>query len=129
YLWLQPDPAAVGKVLQRLRPDNLLVTLVAKGLPTDRSAPYFGTRYSYAEDTGEAYAALLAPPPVAAFALPAPNRFVPSTTALRPVAAARLIDEPALSLVHLQDTGFERPQVAYLARFVLPRDRATLRDA
>ena len=129
YLWLQPDPAAVGKVLQRLRPDNLLVTLVAKGLPTDRSAPYFGTRYSYAEDTGEAYAALLAPPPVAAFALPAPNRFVPSTTALRPVAAARLIDEPALSLVHLQDTGFERPQVAHLARFVLPRDRATLRDA
>lgn len=129
YLWLQPDPAAVNKMLGLLRPDNLLVTLVAKGLPTDRSAPYFGTRYSYVEDTGPAFAALLATPPVAAFALPAPNRFVPATTALRPVAATRLIDEPALSLFHLQDTGFERPQVAHLARFVLPRDRATLRDA
>ncbi|MBI3154831.1 MAG: insulinase family protein [Burkholderiales bacterium] len=129
YLWLQPDAAAVKIVLDRLRPDNMLAMLIARGLPTDRSAPHFGTRYSYVEETGDAYAALFAPPPVAALALPAPNRFVPATTALRPVAATRLIDQPALSLVHLQDTGFERPQVAHLARFVLPRQRATLRDA
>ncbi len=129
YLWLQRDPAALQAVLDRLAPDNLLVTLVAKGLPTDRTEPNFGTRYSYVEQTGAAYAALTAPPAVAALALPAPNPYVPDTAALRPIAPARLIDEPALSLFHLQDTEFQRPQVAHIARFVLPRDRATLRDA
>jgi insulysin len=129
FLWLQRDPAAVQAVLDHLQPDNLLVTLVAKGLPTDREAPYFGTRYSYVETTGAAYAALTAPPAVAGLALPAPNPYVPSSTALRPVAPVRVIDEPALSLVHLQDTEFQRPQVAHVARFVLPRDKATLRDA
>lgn len=129
FLWLQRDPAAVQAVLDRLRPDNLLVTLVAKGLPTDREAPYFGTRYSYVETTGDAYAALTAPPAVAGLALPPPNPYVPSSTALQPIAPVRLIDEPALSLFHLQDTEFQRPQVAHVARFVLPRDKATLRDA
>jgi len=129
YLWLREDPAAVQRVLGQLRPDNLLVTLVAKGLPTDQTAPYFGTRYSYIEDTGPAWAALQQPPPVAALRLPAPNSYVPARTEVLPIEPARLIDEPALSLYYAQDTEFQRPLVTHVVRMRLPRSLASRRNA
>lgn len=129
YLWLQPDPKAVAAVLAQLRPDNLLLTRVAKGVATDKTAPFYGTRYGYSEDAGAAYAALLAPAAAASITLPPPNVFIPASTALRPLQPARLIDEPALSLYHAQDSEFQRPLVAHLLRFRLPRDRASLQTA
>ena len=129
YLWLQPDPTALQDVLGRLRPDNLLVTLVAKGLPTDSTEPYFGTRYSYVEDAGPAYAALLDPPAVSGIRLPPPNPYVPSSTAVLPIEPVRLIDEPALSMYYAQDTEFQRPLVAMVMRLRLPRTIGTLRNA
>ena len=129
YLWLREDPAAVKSVLERLRPDNLLITLIAKGLPTDKVEPYFGTRYSYTEDTGPAYAALARPPEVAAIRLPPPNPYVPARTSVLPIQPARLIDEPALSLYYAQDTEFQRPLLAHVLRVRLPRSMATPRNA
>lgn len=129
FLWLQEDPAAVQALLARISPDNLLVTLVAKGLPTDRVEPVYGTRYSYTEDTGEAYAALLQPPRVAGIHAPRPNPFVPARTTLQALQPARLIDEPGLSLYHAQDAEFQRPQAAVLLRHRLPRRLAGARTA
>jgi insulysin len=129
FLWLREDPPAVQALLARISPDNLLATLVAKGLPTDRVEPIYGTRYSYTEDAGEAYAALLQPPRVAGIHPPRPNPFVPARTTLQPLQPARLIDEPALSLFHAQDTEFRRPQAAVLLRHRLPRSLAGTRSA
>ena len=129
YLWLQEDPAAYQAILGQLRPDNLLVTLVAKGFKPDRVEPYFGTKYSYTEDSGASYAALLKPPAVASITLPKPNPFVPERTALLPNVPVRLIDEPALSLYYAQDTEFHRPMVAEIYRFRLPRSLGSLENA
>ena len=129
YLWLREDPAAVQRLLGKLRPDNLLVTLVAKGLPTDQAAPYFGTRYSYVEDSGPAWLALQQPPALAALRLPPPNSYVPTRTELLPIEPARLINEPALSLYYAQDTEFERPLVTHVVRMRLPRSLASRRNA
>lgn len=129
FLWTQEDPAALRRVLGQLRPDNLLVTLVAKGLATDKTAPIYGTRYGYSEDTGPAYAALLAPPTVAGITLPKPNPYVPARTTLLPVQPLKLIDESGLSLYYAQDTEFQRPLAAHVLRFRLPRSMATLRNA
>lgn len=129
YLWLARDEAALRRLLEQLRPDNLLATLVAKGLPTDRVDPYYGTPYSYRVDAGAAYQALLTPPREAALQLPAANPYIPGATAIQALQPARLIDEPALSLYYAQDSEFQRPFVAHALRLVLPRDRATLRDA
>ena len=129
YLWLKEDPAAFQLILGQLRPDNLLVTLVAKGVKTDRTEPYYGTHYSYTEDTGAAYTALLHSPVVAALTLPAPNPFVPARTALLPIQPVPLIEEPALSLYYAQDTEFLRPMVAEVYRFRLPRAAASLEHA
>lgn len=129
YLWLRPDTRALQALLARLTPDNLLVTVVAKGQPVDRTEPIYGTRYSYTEDVGPTYAALLDPPPVDGLRLPPPNPYIPRGTAQRDLQPARLIDEPALVLHHAQDQEFQRPQAAWLLRHRLPRDLATPRNA
>jgi len=129
YLWIQPDPAAIQRVLARLTPDNLLVTLVAKGQKTDQVEPFFGTHYRYEVQRGAAYDALKNPPALAGWHAPAPNPYIPGQTAMHPLSPARLIDEPALSLYYAQDTEFQRPQVAHIARFVLPRELGSLRAA
>ncbi len=129
YLWLREDPAAVQKVLSQLRPDNLLVTLVARGLPVDKVERYFGTRYSYVEDAGPAWAALVRPRELTTVSLPTPNPYVPTRTDILPIEPARLIDEPALSLYYAQDTEFQRPLLAHVMRMRLPRAMASLRNA
>ena len=129
YLWLKEDPAAYRRVLGQLRPDNLLATLIAKGLTTDKTEHYYGTRYSYSEDAGAAYAALLHPPAVAAIQLPKPNPFIPSQAALLPMQPLHLVDEPALSLYYAQDTEFLRPMVGEIYRFRLPRSLGSLQNA
>ena len=129
YLWLQADAAAVQRVLSQMRPDNLLVTLVAKGLPADKTEKWYGTPYSYVEQTGAAYTALQNPPKVASITLPPPNPYVPAQTQVLPLTPTRLIDEPALSLYHAQDTEFQRPLVAQVMRFRLPRELGSLRTA
>jgi insulysin len=129
YLWLRDDPAARMRVLDRLVPDNLLVTLVAKGLPVDKTERWFGARYSYVETTGAAWAALSQPTAAQAIRLPQPNPFVPAKARVLPIVPTRLIDEPGLSLYYAQDTDFQRPQLVHLLRFRLPRAMASLRNA
>ena len=129
YLWLQEDPAAYQQILAQIRPDNLLATLVAKGLKTDRTEHYYNTRYSYTEDAGPAYTTLLSPPAVAAIQLPKPNPFVPTSAAVLPLQPVQLINEPALSLYYAQDIEFLRPMVAEVYRFRLPRTLGTLENS
>lgn len=126
YLWVKEDPASYQLILDHLRPDNMLVILTAKGVPTDKTEHYYGTKYSYTEDAGPAYQALLNPPDVAAIQLPKPNPFVPATAAVLPTQPIHLINEPALSLFYSQDTEFLRPMVAEVYRFRLPRTLASL---
>ncbi len=129
YLWLKEDPAAYAAVLDQLRPDNLLVILTAKGVKTDKVEPYYGTHYSYSEDAGPAYAALLHPPEVATIQLPKANPFIPAQVAILPTQPVHVIDEPALSLYYAQDTEFLRPMVAEVYRFRLPRALGSLEHA
>lgn len=129
YLWLAPDNDAYQLVLNQLRPDNLLVTLIAKGVETDTVEPYYGTHYSYTETVGPAYDALLKPALVASIQLPKPNPFVPAQATMLPIEPILLINEPALSLYYAQDTEFLRPMVTEVYRFRLPRSLGTLENA
>lgn len=124
-VWGAPDEAAYRRLLGTLVPDNLLVTLAARGVKTDRKERIYNVAYSYEEDGGAAFAALKQPPPVSGFALPGTNRFMPGTTALLAERAQPLIDEPGLALHYAPDTEFQRPQTSIVMRFVLARDFAS----
>ena len=85
--------------------------------------------YSYAEDSGPAWAALAEARAVAAIRPPPPNPYVPAHSEILPIEPARLIDEPALSLYYAQDTEFQRPFLTHVLRVRLPRAMASLRNA
>ena len=127
-VWGAPDEAAYRRLLNVLTPDNLLVTLMAKGVPTDKTERIYGTAYSYSEDSGAAYTALAQPAKVA-FTLPTANRFMPTTTALLPERPLPLIAEPGLQLFYAGETEFLRPQTALIYRFVPVRAMATAQNA
>ena len=127
-VWGAPDEGAYRRLLDALTADNLLVTLAAKGLPTDRTERIYGTRYSYRTETGPAYAALNAPPKLA-FALPSANPFMPGAVALLAERPLPLVDEPGLKLFYAADTEFQRPQTALIVRFVPVRALANPADA
>lgn len=127
YVWAKPDEAAYRRLLGVLTPDNLLVTLAAKGVPTDKTEAIYGTKYAYTETTGPAYDALVHPPALAAFALPGANPFLPTSTRLVAERALPLIDEPGLELRYAPDVEFQRPQTTLIFRFVPRRDTASLR--
>ncbi|MBL9205081.1 MAG: insulinase family protein [Opitutaceae bacterium] len=128
-VWGAPDEPAYRRLLAALTPDNLLVSLMAKGVPTDRKERIYGTAYSYTEDAGDAYRALLAPERIAAFALPGANPFMPGATGLLAERPLPLIDEPGVALYFAPDTEFQRPQSTLIYRFVPARDQGTADQA
>ena len=123
-IWGRPDEAAYRRLLDALTPDNMLVTLMAKGVAVTRRERIYGVGYSYTED-GAGYAALLQPPKVAAFSLPASNRFVPGTTALLAERPVQLVQEQGIALYYAQDTEYQRPQTTLVLRFVPVRSSAS----
>ncbi|MBI5770771.1 MAG: insulinase family protein [Verrucomicrobia bacterium] len=126
--WGAPDEAAYRRLLDALTPDNLLVALVAKGVPTDRRERIYNTAYSYREETGAAYDALVQPAKLP-FALPGANRFMPGDSPLQAERPLPLISEPGVQLFYAADTEFQRPQTALVFRFVPVRDVGTVDTA
>jgi Secreted/periplasmic Zn-dependent peptidases, insulinase-like len=126
--WGAPNEAAYRRLLERIRPDNMMAIVQAKGVPTDRKERIYGTAYSYREDTGAAYAALVRASKVG-YSLPAPNRFTPANVVVYPERPLPLIDEPGLSLYYAQDVEFQRPSSTIVYRFVPSRDVASLESA
>jgi len=116
-----PNEAAYRRLLASIRPDNMLALLQAKGLQYDRKERIYGTAYSYREDTGSAYAALVHPPKVA-FALPRANGFMPTQVAVLPERPLALIEEPGVRLYYAEDVEFQRPSTTIEYRFVPARD-------
>ncbi|MCH9046094.1 MAG: insulinase family protein [SAR324 cluster bacterium] len=107
FLLSKYDTELYRKFLRRLTPDNMLVTLVAKGVRTDQTEHFYGARFSYEEQTGAAYGRLLAIGPDPRWHLPAPNRFIPERVVLRaPDGPLKLA---GASMYHLRDDGMPQP--------------------
>jgi len=126
--WGAPDEAAYRRLLAALTPDNLLVTLTAKGLPTDKHERIYTTAYSYRDETGPAYDALVRPTKLP-FALPGANPFMPGEASLVAERPLPLIDEPGVKLFYATDTEFQRPQTSLIFRFVPVRSLASADQA
>jgi insulysin len=127
-VWGKADEEPYRRLLAVLKPDNALVMLAAKGVPTDKKERIYGTAYSYKEDAGAAYTSLTSPSKLA-FALPGTNRFMPKETRLIAERPAQLINEPGLQLFYAADTEFQRPQSAMIFRFVPAKAMASANNA
>lgn len=132
YLYGDEDPAPYHHLLSHLRPDNMLVTLTAKGVPTTDTETHYGAQYSYSEDAAF-YQELTRLPSRPELGLPEANPFIPAAASI-PVRAQsddvvplRVIDEPGLTLYHSLDTRFLRPKASLQYKFRFPLERMDLR--
>jgi insulysin len=129
YAWAKPDEAAYRRVLDALRPSNMLAFVMAKGVPTERKERIYGTAYSYREQAGGPYAALERPRRLAEFRLPGPNPLMPANAVVLPERPLALVDQPGLALLYAQDTEFKRPSTTIVMRFVPVRELASANSA
>lgn len=146
YDYSHYDPELIADRLSRLRPDNVLITLVAQSLPESYAAtdtsPWFGAPYSVhpisadwlenwqsASSDGLFTRALHADAlstdtlSAATFSLPAPNNFIPHNFEL--VAAAKdlsvpqlLVDQPGRRIWLKTDDDFEVPKADVTLAFL-----------
>ncbi|MDP6040913.1 MAG: insulinase family protein [Candidatus Latescibacteria bacterium] len=132
YIYKKEDPEAYKHLLSYMRPDNMIVTLRSKGVPTDKIEPHFGTQYSYAEDDAF-YATLTNLPTRPELHLPEPNPFMPKQATIpdRPqqegIIPAVVLQEPGMVLYHATDFEFLRPKIALRYRIRFPKENMNLR--
>ncbi len=114
FLWEQLDEDAYRKVLASLRPANALVSLVAPDVATDRKERYYGFAYSCTDLANEGpRSPAPSPADIAASLPPEPNPFIDGTIRLLGEHPIRVVDEPGLTLHHLEVDKPRRPLVAY----------------
>ncbi len=117
YAFERFDPPRVRAYLERLRPDNVLVTVVAPGLETDSEAPRYETAYRLRRAAPALLAEWSRGSPLAGLALPGPNPFVPARLDLFPGEEAgrpqRLVEEPGLTVWYRKDTSFRVPRASF----------------
>lgn len=132
YLYGKENPAAYKRLLSYLRPNNMIVTLTAKGLPTTKTEPFFGTSYEYIENDS-LYATLKTVSVDPNLHLPASNPFMPKQATIpnRPyqetVTPTKIIAESGVELYHSLDHQFLRPKVSLQYKLRLPKERMTPR--
>lgn len=109
------DAELIRQYLDHLSPEKALLTLVAKGLDTDRKASWFETPYKASTIPKHMLALWRDAGHDARLALPKPNPFIPGDLALKPIAKTaaiptRLRDAPGIALWHQQDETFSLPK-------------------
>ena len=108
------DPDLIHEYLSYMRPDNMLMVVMAKGLATDRTTDWYSVDFSVQPIDENTLASWQSPPRNLSLALPGPNSFVPENLALKtsaqpssvPVALER---RDGFELWHRLDTEFNLP--------------------
>jgi secreted Zn-dependent insulinase-like peptidase len=134
YLLDEFDPELVNEYLSYLRPDNVLLTVMAKGLDTDKRTDWYSVDYAVRPIGKETLALWSAPAPDPALALPGPNSFVPENLALKagekassvPVVLER---RAGFELWHRLDNEFNLPLANFYFTVRSPVANDTARHA
>jgi len=116
----EPDPAAYQALVDALRPEKSVVFVVAPGLETDQTEPYYGTHYSATVEEGELLESLRAVEVPEALHLPRPNPFVPDDTRLHPEQPVLIQQDDRVTLYYAQDAEFGRPKVKLQLHVLTP---------
>jgi len=131
YTYSKYDPALFAEYVALLRPDNLRVFRIAKGLETDLVERWYGTDYAVGGWPDETVARWSAAQPTEAMHLPPTNPYLPSDISLlgddpRP-APYRLVDDERGVLWFEQDRRFKLPRAEVALTLLTPRTASSPR--
>ena len=113
------DPQLIRRFLGYVTPDNVLVTLIAQGLPTDRSDPWYATPYRVTAIDKELLRRWRTERTATLLALPVRNVFIPKLLDVKraetPPSATplRITQQLGYELWHKQDTSFAQPRADF----------------
>ncbi len=119
--------AQLREVIDRVRPDNAVVQVVAEGVTTDRRSEHYEVPYALAPVDDSRVAQWLSAPGDVALAMPAPNEFIAENVELLPVSAdnpalpARLLSSDRVAVWFQQDAEFRIPRGATYINFRSPQ--------
>jgi len=143
YAYRDFDGPLLQSILAALRPDNVLLTLTARGVATDTTDPWYGTAYRFAPLAPERLAAWQDQPRVDALAIAAPNPFLPTDLELKPYTGLPspedvpnvalkpdlLVDADGVRLWFKQDTEFKTPRAFFFVYALTPLFEDNLRHS
>ena len=131
YIFSDNTPETYENLLSYLTPDNLLVTITAKGLKTDKKEHYFGAPYSYTEDNSF-YLELLKTKTREEFRIPDENPFIPKSVSVPKrkldsnIFPKQIESTNGVSMYFGQDHEFLRPKGVIGLKVLLPKDKMSL---
>lgn len=114
YLIKKFDPAGYKAVLQTMTPENMLVTLSAKSVKTDKTEHFYGTHYSLKTVGGPQFDRLAHPHQTQGMMYPEPNKFIPDSLTLIDEKPHLVINSPQAQIWSQHDNRFKQPK-AYLS--------------
>ena len=133
FIYAREDSGAYREFLSHLRPDNMMATLVAKGLEANTlTVPHWDIPYDYVEDDAF-YVELLDSEVPDALHLPAPNPFVPTKATIpdrqvtEGVVPEKILDEKGVVLYHSEDYEYLRPKLWARFKLRFPEGKMSLR--
>lgn len=113
------EPQLIASYLAALRPDNMLMMVVAKNLPTDQISQHFSAHYATSPISEQQQKAWLNAPANNAITLPKANPFIPTRLNLvqsSSIAAQKPkqgITNSGISYWHSIDTSFKTPKTDF----------------
>jgi len=131
YLYREFDPQLIRRYLDRLRPDNLLLSLTSNDQPADTIEPHYQVSYRLTAIDPERIQRWQQTQPVASIQLPKANPFLAQDFSLeKPAAMARPETLPSgagLRLWYQQDDDFRVPRANFYFTFRSPLANDTAR--
>lgn len=115
FLMEHYDEPLIRNYLDKLTPDNVIVAVLAHGVPADRHDPWYHTAYQAARPSPQELASWRNAAVDAALVLPDKNPFIPQNTGVLPLAAdaspvpLRIDQQPGFELWFKQDDTFRLP--------------------
>ena len=143
YFYRNFDPRLIHSVLDFLRPDNMLLTLSARGVATDKVEPWYAARYSSQHIAAQRIAGWHNYPHQAALRTNEPNPFIPENLQIKPLKGeplsplvANVMDKPRLlvqgegvRLWFKQDNQFFTPRSNFFVYAMTPLFQNSLRNS
>ncbi len=134
YLLEDYDAQLLRQIIDRLQPENMLLTLIAKGLETNQTTQWFNTPYQVSPISSEQITGWVHPLPESVLALPPANPFIPDNLAINSAANGskipkRVAFEAGLELWHRLDTEFKTPRADFYFAIRSPIANDTARHA
>ena len=111
YLFKKHEPDAYRAILETLKPENMLVSLMSQKVNTDKVEKYFGTEYAFQEVGGESFQRLVNPPRVDGMTYPEKNDFIPYNLALIDNKPITVRDDEQAKVWFKFDDRFKQPKV------------------